>query len=161
MFFTRDFVGGIGTMVIGLAYYIYAAQIRSSALDDSVGPAGLPKVYGMIMIGLGLVIAAGAILKVLRTRSVGLPVKSEWTGQGTKILLASGLLLIGIVYLLLVPLIGYALGIALLIFATAFYQGAPRSWRLIAIPVGGAIVLWCIFVLLLDVSMPSGSLLPL
>jgi hypothetical protein len=31
---------------------------------------------------------------------------------------------------------------------------------LIAIPVGGAIVLWCIFVLLLDVSMPSGSLMP-
>lgn len=157
---TRDLVGGIGTIVIGIVYYFFASQIRVSALDDTVGPAGMPKAYGIILVGLGLIIAAGAVIKTSRARTANAAPKDEWAGQGYKIVRAAGLLLIGILYLLLVGYVGYAPGIALLIFATAFYQGAPRTWRLFTVSVGGAAVMWCIFVLLLGVSMPSGSLLP-
>lgn len=160
MMVTRDLVGGIGTIAIGAVYLAYAARIRVSALDDTVGPAGMPKAYGIIMVGLGIAIAAGALVKAVRARRAGDAVRGEWDGQGYKILRASGLLLIGVMYLLLVSYTGYGVGIALLIFATAFYQGAPRTWRLIAVSIGGAAGMWAIFVLLLGVSMPRGLLLP-
>lgn len=160
MIVTRDLVGGIGTIVIGAVYYYYASAIRVSALDDTVGPSGMPKAYGLIMIALGLAIAGGSVIRTIRDRRAGTAPENEWAGQGYKILAASGVLGIGIAYLLLVPFVGYAPGIALLIFATALYQGAPRTWRLIAVSVGGAAGMWCIFVLLLDVSMPRGTLIP-
>jgi putative tricarboxylic transport membrane protein len=160
MIITRDLVGGIGAIAIGAVYYAYASQMRVSALDDTVGPAGLPKVYAILMVVFGVIIAAGALLRSLRMRAAGLPVKPEWAGQGRKATQAGGILLIGIAYILLVPSIGYAPGIALLVLATALYQGAARDWRLVAIAVAGAAVLWVIFVVLLGVSMPHGSLLP-
>lgn len=160
MFLTRDFVGGMGTSLIGAVYYYYATQMRVSALDDTVGPSGLPKAYGLIMIALGLAIAGFALFKSYRERAAGVELENEWLDQGKKFIRAGGIVAIGILYILIVPYIGYAPAIAILLFATAFYQGAPRTWRLIAIPLGGGLALWCIFVLLLGVSMPDGILFP-
>ncbi|WP_341214322.1 tripartite tricarboxylate transporter TctB family protein [uncultured Limimaricola sp.] len=157
---SRDLVGGLGTSIIGTVYYYYASQLRVSALDDSFGPAGLPKTYGLIMIVLGLAIATDSLLRARRNRAAGIAPQAQWTGQGQKILRAAGLLCIGIAYLLLVNWAGYAISIALLLMATALYRGAPPSWRVLAVSVGGAAALWGIFVLLLGVSMPSGVLLP-
>ena len=173
MFLTRDLVGGLGTIVVGAVYFFYATQIRRSALDDTVGPAGLPQTYGIIMIGLGVAIAIGALVKIWRQRRAAeadraeaggggteTPAKGEWDGQGTKILWASGYLVIGIGYLSVVSYIGYAASIALLLIAAALYQGAPRDWRAPVVALLGAAGLWAVFVLLLGVSMPHGSLLP-
>lgn len=156
MIMSRDFVGGIGASIIGAVYYIYASQIRVSALDDGFGPAGIPKAYGVIMIALGIIIAGGALVKSWRAQKAGQTSQSEWVGQGKKIAWAAGLLGVGIVYISVLPYLGYALSIALLICTTALYQGAPRNLRLIAVGIAGAAAMWCIFVLLLGVSMPSG-----
>ena len=43
---TRDFVGGVASIAIGAVYLYFAYQLRTSALDDSMGPGGLPRIYG-------------------------------------------------------------------------------------------------------------------
>ena len=49
-------------MAIGSGYLWMAYQIRQSALDDAVGPAGLPKVLAVLMIGLGAMLCLKALL---------------------------------------------------------------------------------------------------
>ena len=154
---SRDLVGGIAAIVIGAVYLFFASQIRSSALDDSFGPEGMPQAYAWIMMALGAIVAVLAIVKARRTAG-GFDMKSEWSGQGTKILRAGGLLAIGIAYLAFVNSVGYAPMIALLLAVTALYQGAALNWRTLAVAAAGAALLWGVFVLLLGVSMPSGIL---
>jgi hypothetical protein len=153
----RDFVGGVAAMVIGAIYLYFATQIRASALDDTVGPGGMPTAYGWIMIALGAIVTAIAVTKTLRTAG-GIDLSKEWSGQGVKMIRAAGLLAIGIAYLLIVTTIGYAPAIVLLLGATAFYQGATANFRTAGVALGGAAFLWVVFVALLGVSMPKGVL---
>ena len=152
---TRDLVGGISAVIIGSIYLYHSTGLGSSALADSVGPAGIPLMLGLMMISLGVILCLRTIYHLLKT---GKEVKSEWQGQGIRIIRAAGLLLIGIAYLLVVQSLGYLLSIALLILLVALYQRATVSWRVFVISAGGAILLWAFFVLLLGVSMPSGIL---
>ena len=150
---TRDLVGGIAAVVIGSVYLYQSTRLGSSFLSDSVGPAGIPMMLGVLMIILGLILSLRTVYRQLKS---GEKFKSEWQGQGNRILRAAGLLLIGMAYLLVVQSLGYLLCIALLILMVALYQGAQLSWRIFVIAAGGAMTLWAFFVLLLGVSMPSG-----
>ena len=151
--FSRDFVGGIAAVFIGSLYLLFTLNLRTSSLSDSVGPAGFPKVLGILMVLLGFILCLQSIYHYFRSDKAK---KFEWKGQGKVILRAFGLLCLGVGYLLLVKTLGYAISIALLLFLVTMYQGAPVSWRVAAIAGSGAVVLWAVFVLLLGVSMPSG-----
>ena len=150
---SRDFVGGLSALLVGSLYLILSLNLRTSALADSIGPAGLPKTLGILMILLGLMLCTQAVYHYFKS---GKPEKSEWQGQGRRILRAAGLLCLGIAYLVAVKILGYAVSIAILLALVAMYQGAPANWRVAAIAVGGAAILWAVFVLLLGVAMPSG-----
>lgn len=150
---TRDLAGGLAAILIGAVYLVYAYQIRASALDDSLGPGGMPRAYGWLLVGLGVVLCIQAAV----ARAWHAP-DGEWRGQGRRILWAGGLLLFGIAYLLVVETLGYLVSVALLIIGVALYQGAPRSGRLVLIGIGGALLLWALFVLVLGVDMPPGLL---
>ncbi|MBU4530332.1 MAG: tripartite tricarboxylate transporter TctB family protein [Alphaproteobacteria bacterium] len=141
--------------MIGAVYLVFAYQLRTSALDDSVGPGGLPRTYGWLLLTLGLLIAAGALIKQIRS-GTALDLKLEWKGQGRRIVWAGGLLAIGICYIAGVSTLGYPLAIALLLAAVALYQGARPGLHIAAIGIGGAAFLWAVFVLVLGVSMPMG-----
>ena len=153
--FSRDFVGGLAAVMIAAIYLVFAYELRTSALDDSVGPGGMPRAYGWMMLVLGLMISAGAILKQMRSGST-LDLKIEWKGQGRRILWAAGLLAIGVCYILGVGVLGYPVAIALLLIAVALYQGAKPGLHIAAIGIGGAAFLWAAFVIVLGVSMPKG-----
>jgi putative tricarboxylic transport membrane protein len=150
---SRDFMGGLVAVLAGGLYLSLSLKLRSSALADSIGPAGLPNTLGILMIILGLVLCAQALWQYFKS---GRPKTSEWQGQGRRILRAFGLLCLGMGYLVLVKILGYAMSIAILLALVALYQGATASWRVLAIAAGGAATLWAVFVLLLGVSMPSG-----
>ena len=117
---TRDFAGGVAALAIGGVYLAYAHQIRTSALDDSLGPGGMPKAYGWIMIALGAILCAQAALARIKTAAS----PEEWKGQGRRVLWAAGLLAFGVAYLLVVEALGYLVSIALLLVGVALYQGA-------------------------------------
>lgn len=150
---TRDFAGGAASILIGALYLAYAYQIRASALDDTLGPGGMPRVYGWFLVALGIVLCIQAAVA-----HAGRAAEGEWRGQGRRILWAAGLLLFGIAYLLVIETLGYLLSIAFLITGVALYGGTPPSGRLVLIGIGGAILLWALFVLVLGVAMPRGLL---
>lgn len=163
----RDLVGGIAAVAIGVAYLALALQIRASALDDTVGPAGLPKTLAVIMIGLGLILCVKALLAGRGTRGAGLDptvtppettAADEEVGQSGLggVVRAAGMLGIGIAYLLIVRTVGYVPAIAALIIAAALYGGTALSWRVFAIGVAGALLYWMVFVAVLGIRLPGG-----
>ncbi len=151
--FTRDFVGGLAAILLAGFYLVFAFRQRVSALADTIGPAGMPKVLGFLMLGLGILLCANSLYQSIRHKE---KLTSQWQGQGHRILRAFGLLSLAIVYLLLVNMLGYALSIAILLALVALYLGASPDWKLGLTALLGAGFLWTIFVILLDVPMPAG-----
>lgn len=151
--FTRDLAGGLAAIVTGGVYLWFTFQIRSSSLADTVGPAGIPKVLGMLMIVLGFILCLQSSIRYLKLKQASAP---EWSGQQTRLLRAGGLLLLGIAYLLIVNTLGYALSVAILIMLTSLYLGARFSWRVPTIAAAGGLTLWLIFAKVLGIAMPAG-----
>ena len=165
----RDLIGGLAAILIGAGYLAMAVQIRASALSDTVGPAGFPKLLAAIMIGLGVILCGRALI-ANRARAVpkgaGVSVapaadelesESEFSGLGG-LARAGGMLAIGILYLLIVRTVGYVPAVAALIIAAALYGGAALSWRVFAIGIAGAVLYWLVFVLFLGIPLPGGPL---
>jgi putative tricarboxylic transport membrane protein len=143
----------LAAIIIGSLYLYFTLQMRTSSLADTVGPAGVPRVLGILMILLGIVLCVQSFITHLKSPR---PFKSEWTGQPERILRAAGLLLLAIGYLVVVNTLGYTLSVAILIMLAALYLGARFSWRVPAIAAGGALSLWLIFAWLLGIAMPAG-----
>ena len=171
----RDLIGGIAAVTIGALYFAMALQIRASALDDTVGPAGLPNALAVIMIGLGVILCLKALFVAPARRAsaaapaaapaetTGAPAetttaddeagRSGWSG----IARAAGMLAIGVAYLLIVRAVGYIPAVAALIVAAALYGGAALTWRVFAIGAAGAILYWLVFVAILGIPLPGGA----
>ncbi|MBO0905907.1 tripartite tricarboxylate transporter TctB family protein [Jiella sonneratiae] len=159
----RDLIGGLAAIAIGAGYLSMALEIRHSALDDAVGPAGLPKVLAFLMIGLGAILCVKAALAGGPARPAG-PVSDEAaTAEATGIRFsgiarAGGLLAIAAAYLLVVHPLGYLPSIFMLLVAASLYGGAALTWRVFAIGAGGAVFYWLLFVQLLGIPLPPGIL---
>ena len=62
----------------------------------------------------------------------------------------------GIVYLLLLPRVGYVISIFLLVCATAAYNGQPTDRKLWMFGAGLTLVFYLLFVKLLGIPQPAG-----
>jgi putative tricarboxylic transport membrane protein len=155
----RDLLCGVIAFAIALAYLAAAAAIPDSAIGDSVGAAGVPHMLGY---GLAVVSAlyVGQRLLVMRTASSAGTGEEESRGVFDNPLSAfawaGGAVVICAVFIFLFETIGYLLSVGLLVFAMSVYQGVKPGLRLAVISAGGAVALWLIFVLLLQVHMPAG-----
>jgi hypothetical protein len=164
----RNLIGGVATIVIGVAYLAMAYGLRESALSDTVGPAGFPKSLAYALIILGAILCAQSLVAIRARRSTVAAGGSASTGEGAAegedlggvraVWRAAGMLALGIVYLTLIRHLGYLPSIALLIIAAALYLGTPFSWRGVAIGAAGAVVYWVIFVWILGIPQPPGLL---
>lgn len=149
---SRDVAFGVAGLVLAAGYYLMATAIPGSQLADSVGPQGLPKIYA-------LVLAALSAILIIRSLSGG-----RGTGEGGAfrsperhaLWRGAGLLAFGVVYLLVVPWVGYIVSIAALIVATTWYQGGVINRQVIGVAVSGAAVFWLLFVVLLGIPHPPG-----
>ena len=121
-------------------------------MSDEVGPAGLPKIYGLLLGGFSALLMVRAL--VLRPAMAGTsrPAAEEWFALRR----ALGVLVIGVAYVALVPWLGYPLAIALVIGAGSLYGGGQISLRLAIIAALGALGLWFVFVFLLHIGQPAG-----
>lgn len=154
----QDYLSGGVLLALAAAYYVATGNIAESTLSDEIGATGLPRLLAMLLalIGLALLVrTALADRAARRARATAAPAEEE---EGASLPRAVGLLLIGGAYVVLLPFIGYFLSVALLIGAVAFYEGAARSWVLPAAALGGATLYWAIFVKLLGVHQPAGTL---
>lgn len=176
----RDLIGGMAACVIGATYLLLASQVRSSALDDSLGPGGMPRAYGWAMLVLGMILLAGALWRnrtsaskisdcsqndksntVCSSHSHSSSGQNQHAGGSTighQIARAAGLLSLGVIYILVIKTLGYFISIAFLIVAVALYMGERPGLRIVVVGLLGALGLWTMFVLLLGVAMPAGVL---
>jgi putative tricarboxylic transport membrane protein len=159
-----DVVLGIAMLAIAATYYVLGTAIPDSALDDAVGPRGLPRIYAIVLAMLAVVtIVRGALAR--RRAFPQARLKPDMTERdanaGPRTRAVSwrfvGTTLIGVVYLAVVPWLGYLVSIALLIAATAWYQGGTLTGRVLLVASSGALLLWLLFVALLGIPQPSGA----
>jgi hypothetical protein len=139
----RDGALGIIGLVLAGAYYLMASDVPESLLSDAVGPAGLPKIYAVVLAGLSLMLAGRGFTPRL-------------AGESFPVARAAGLLALGVVYLVIVDSVGYIVAVALLIAATVWYQGGVFRPRILLVAAGGAVLFWLMFVRLLGVPHPPG-----
>jgi cell division protein FtsW (lipid II flippase) len=155
---SRDFVAGCGLLIFAVVYYLAAAAIPTSQLSDTVGPGGMPKSYGIALGILSVLLIGQSLLAQRRARTARAKTAAEEDSRQDRYraLRALGMLAIGIAYLVLLPILGYVISLALLIFAAAWYQeGARRRW-LIPTAIVGAGIFWLIFVQVLQIDQPAG-----
>lgn len=155
----KDLASGLVLLALAGAYFAAAETIRSSMLDDAFGPRGLPVILAGLLAVLALILTLRGIAG-LRTPSGEAVANDEEEGPQAcaSVLRAVGFLLTGVGYILVLPLVGYAAAIALLIAAVALYEGAARNWRVPATAVFGGVLFWLLFNKLLGVAQPSGAL---
>lgn len=155
----------IGFGLVGLALsgvYLTATQtIRSQAFGDVVGAAGLPNILGWALGVLSCLLIVSTWLRSRRGMSAldaPEPENDEFLDPRRAWLRGSGIAALAVTYVVILPVLGYIISIALLIVATALYFGVPRSWRVAAIASLGAMALWGLFHLALQIPLPTGPL---
>jgi hypothetical protein len=156
---TRDLVSGGILLVFSVVYYLMAAAIPPSLLADTVGPGGMPKSYGIALGILSILLIAQALYARRRAAIAGRPMRRDPGKTKEEIhsaLRAAGMLAIGVVYVIVLPYLGYIVSLALLIGATAWYQERARMRWLWVSAVVGAVLFYVIFVLVLQIAEPAG-----
>lgn len=146
----RDLVFGAAGVVVAAGYYLLASTIPQSALADAVGPQGLPKTYALVLAALSLILIVRSARRAPATLT---PAPFPLSPPLSRVL---GMLVIGVVYIAVVPWLGYVLSLAGLILATTWYQGGVMRRQIVVVAVSGAIVFWLLFVLLLRIPHPAG-----
>jgi len=157
----RDLISGVVLLASAVTYYMWSTQIADSTLSDEIGADGLPKVLAIILGMLAVCLIGRALLAMgLRpAAATAAKAEAEEEDDNAPVPRALGFLVFGAAYVLLLPFVGYIVATALLIGAIAIYEGAPRrSWVVPAAATGGGLFYWAIFVKLLGVNQPMGSI---
>lgn len=144
----KDIVCGAAGLVLAASYYWLADELPRSLLDDPTGAAGLPKLLALFLGGLSL-----ALMLVTLVRR---PAAAGGRGSAAHIR-AAGMLGLGVVYLLVLPWLGYLGALFLLLLGVTLYSGARFGAVPLAVSVGGATFLWALFVRLFGIPMPTGA----
>jgi putative tricarboxylic transport membrane protein len=149
----RNLIGSVILLLVAAGYFIAANRIGSTALSDSVGADGLPRIYGISLAALALAIGAGALIR--RRLAAAASAVSETPGTLHRLMRAAITVVAGAAYLAVVDVIGYPFAIAVLVAAMAVYQGERFSWRVLLIAALGGIALYVLFSFVLDVDVPA------
>jgi hypothetical protein len=147
-----DRITGVLGILASASYVAYARQIEDGLLADEVGAAGVPTAVGVLM----MLAAAALLLKAsLRTADTAGNEAQEPTPWASHRL---ALYLLGVLaaYVLVLPVAGYWVSVALLIGAVSALVGARDVKVIAACSVLGASSLYVLFTLLLKIRMPAG-----
>jgi putative tricarboxylic transport membrane protein len=153
----KDLISSALLLGIAGAYYYASTDIPTSALDDEIGPHGLPIALSILLAIVAVAIAARSVVSaraVSKAAAAPEPAKESEAPWPR----ALGLLAIGILYVPVVDILGYFLTIFLLLAGIALYEGLKPSWRLFAVSLGGAAFFWLLFAYGLGIRQPAGLL---
>lgn len=151
---TKDLICSVVLLIIAAGYYFFASGIGTSALADEVGAAGLPFVYSLGLAGVALVLALQTMLRWL---VLGAQEKSSEDSPNFWLMFrrAGGILTIGIVYLLIVNIVGYLIALLLVLMAMLFYLGEKFDRKTVLVAFIGAGFFWFLFDRLLGIPTPG------
>ena len=150
----HDFAFGIAITALAGSYSYGATKIPTSMLSDSVGAGGLPFELGVFVAGLGVLLAVKSAIIVFAARRP-LDDVDDSIAPGAH-LKGLALLVIGVAYVLLAPIIGYLFALLALIGSTALLAGARLGWRFFLICLSMAATLTLIFVTVMGTLQPEG-----
>jgi hypothetical protein len=163
----RDLVFGGAALAISVLYYWMTTLVPASQLADAIGPQGLPKVYAVILAALSLMLMIRSVRDSASRKAGRKPSTMESDSSGarhadsrSRSFRAAGMLVIGIVYILLAPWLGYLLSISGLIFATTYYQGGTVNRQAALVALCGGVLFWVLFVAFMGIAQPSGFFSP-
>lgn len=156
----RDFWIGLVVLAGAVLYWLGAEDIPISPLDGAVNASAMPKMLAMVLGLLAVLLMTQSMLKRHRTtkqtssgdQAEDKAARTNWSQHGR----ALGLVGIGAAYLVVLPVLGYWIGVALLLGATALYMGATFGLRLMAMCLALATCFYLLFVKLLHIQLPVG-----
>ena len=151
----RDLVFGSTTLALAAVYYALTVTIPHSDLTDPIGPQGLPKTYALVLAALSIVLIARSLKHPPNLEPGTTNPESRIPNPG-RLPRVAGMLLLGVVYILVLPWLGYLLSVAALIAATTYFQGGSLSGRSILVAISGAVCFWVLFIWLLRIQYPAG-----
>jgi hypothetical protein len=155
----RDAVVGAVVLAVAGIYWQAAGTIRRSSLDDSIGAAGVPNTLAAVLAGLAvLLILRGLVLSTRQApRNVVAVDEARQPDETPRAhFRALGMLVLGVLYLLIVPVLGYAVSIALLLAAVALYNYRKPTLELALFAVLGSAGFYLLFVKILGIPLPAG-----
>ena len=152
----KDLALGGGTLALSAGYYWMATTVRASSLADAIGPQGLPKTYAILLAMLSLVLIGRSLARRRDPRRQDNSTGAAHGDQGRVLWRVAGMLGMGIVYILVVPWLGYLPSIAALLLATTYYQGGAINRQVALVAVFGAIFFWVLFVVIMRIPQPPG-----
>jgi putative tricarboxylic transport membrane protein len=153
----KDLAAGLALLALAGVYTVLTRRIPTSSLSDAVGPEGLPN---LLALALGIValalIGKSLIAMRLAARMPAAPAEGEERAGLPRALAFIGL---GVGYMLLAPWLGFGLAIAVLMIATALFEGARPSFRLLWVGALVGLGFWLVFVRFLGVEQPVSRLI--
>lgn len=145
---TADLVTGALAIGVGLVTLAASRSIKAMA-GESLDPRTLPMMVGWAMILAG----AGIIYSGWRYR--GVPVPVHWpNNDGVRRLVVTALLLL--LYVALIEPIGFPIVTAVFVAAHSWYLGRYRPWATLLAGLATGIVVYYVFMQLLELTFPLG-----
>lgn len=161
----KEFSSSVFMLVVAIVFWYGATKIPVSPLEGQVGAAGFPKLLAAGLGGLAIIRLAQTVLAARRAGERIFPAagaaltdeereakKLEWLGHRR----AAAMLVLGVGYVIVLPILGYFLSLTLLVVAATVYSGRRPSLGLAVVAIAGAGLLYVVFVWLLQVPMPTG-----
>src|SRR5262249_54341141 len=148
------FVSALILLGVAVAYYWSSIDIQDSSLADAVGPKGLPNVLTVLLVIVALAIGARSLMTAPAVR---IPDPGERHASAPW-LRSAGFLVLVAFYILLAPVLGYSDSLFLLLIAVPLYEGMTPSWRVVAVAFGGALFFGVLFIGLLGITQPEGTI---
>ena len=145
---TADLVTGGLAVGVGLVTLVASRSIKAMA-GESLDPRTLP-----MMVGWAMILAGGGIV-YSGWRYRGDPVPVHWPDRGGLRRLAATAVLL-LVYVALIEPIGFPLVTAAFVAAHSWYLGRYRPWLTIVGGLASGIVVYYVFMQLLELTFPLG-----
>jgi len=148
-----DLIAGLLLLGFAALFGFGASRIRVSPLEGNVGAAGLPKLLAAMLAVLALLLIAQTLMGTAG-RFVGSRLKGTSEAHGRALVM----MLLGAGYILILPFAGYAVSAILLMAAVAVQMKLQGSIRIAAFAGLGGLFFFLLFVKLLNIPLPSGTL---
>lgn len=153
----KNVICGAITLIVGIVYIIEARRLPESSLSDEIGASGFPLLIGWALVALSVFLIGQSVLFRRQVQAEEAPSEdSVWNDPKFAAKRAAGLAAIAVAFLVLLPMAGYISALVVLIGASALYLGRPPGRDVAIVAVGGAIALWLLFVVILDIPLPAG-----
>ncbi len=159
----KDRVLAALTVVFAASLIGAARAIEDSLLSDTVGAGGVPQGVGAVMLLAALALFGNSFRRPAHVvekpvandlpDSTSNPTESTW-GPVAR---TAGLVLALLAFAVLLPRLGYAATVSLLVLAVGWLAGAAARAPLLLCAAGTGPFLWALFDQALQVRMPVGS----